>query len=101
VWPSPEFPVQIEQLGASGGDVFVDPSAWRQKAQQYEQDAKAITAGSKARLMVARIIESPMAAVYLSPRQQDHEKTTGKQSESSQPTHRIALSRRVWNKKKP
>jgi hypothetical protein len=72
----------VEQLRASRGDVFVNPGSRRQKCQQYQQGAQAITAGSKGRLVVSRIIENPMAGLQLSPRQQDHEKAAGNQSQS-------------------
>jgi hypothetical protein len=52
-------------------------SRW-QKSQQDEQRAEAITPGSERRLVVARIIENPIAGVHLSPRKQDHKETARK-----------------------
>jgi hypothetical protein len=59
--------------------VFVDPFSRRQKSQQDEQGAEAITPGSERRLAVARIIEKPIAGMHLSPRKQDHKETSRKQ----------------------
>src|SRR5580700_1333884 len=82
----------MEQIRALCSDVFVDPGPRRHTCQQYQQSADPITAGSKGRLMVARIIESPMAGLQLSPRQQDHEKAGRDQSQSRQPSHSSTLS---------
>jgi hypothetical protein len=82
----------MEQLRAFRGDVLVNPGSRRQKCQQYQQSADATTTGSESRLMVARIIKSPMAGLQLSPRQQDHEEASGNQSQSRPPSHRQMLS---------